>query len=110
MMDIKIIEETIEELENGKTNFDSCQKLASLYILKDHMDSGTTSSFSDEYRKYKDQYARGEIVGNDMINHLKEVCAKEKDEIIKTYSMADTEVEKLEFKNMLDELSLVIKT
>ncbi len=123
MMDKEIIKETIKELENGKTNYDTCLKLSSLYILMDHMcnDDQTPVSESvqpnvrsaeniaDKYQQYKDQYERGEIVGSDMMNHLKELCANEKQILAKAYSLAETEPEKLEFKNMLNELTAMMK-
>ena len=37
MMTIKQIEDEIHKLENGKMTYGSCQALASLYIIKDHM-------------------------------------------------------------------------
>ena len=36
MLNIAEIENTIQELENGNTTFDSCIKLASLYIVREH--------------------------------------------------------------------------
>ena len=35
MIDMDLVEETIEELENRPTNFDTCAKLASLYIIRE---------------------------------------------------------------------------
>ena len=35
-MDMREVEDTIYSLENGVTNFDTCNKLASLYIVRDH--------------------------------------------------------------------------
>lgn len=36
-MTIKQLEEEINKLENGKMTYGTCQALASLYIIKDHM-------------------------------------------------------------------------
>ena len=36
-MNMKEIENTIYELENGETTYQKCQKLANLYVVKDHM-------------------------------------------------------------------------
>ena len=36
-MNIKEIESTIYELENGETTYQKCQKLANLYVVKDHL-------------------------------------------------------------------------
>lgn len=35
-MNMRDVENTIYDLENGVTNFDTCNKLASLYIIRDH--------------------------------------------------------------------------
>ena len=37
-MNMKEINNTIYELENGETTHASCQKLAALYIVKDHIE------------------------------------------------------------------------
>lgn len=37
-MNLKDINESIYELENGATSYDSCHKLASLYVVKDHLE------------------------------------------------------------------------
>lgn len=37
MLDIKDIEEAIQELEQGETTYTACSKLASLYIVRDKL-------------------------------------------------------------------------
>ena len=37
MMDLNEINNTITELQNGKTTFDTCQKLASLFIVREYL-------------------------------------------------------------------------
>ncbi len=37
MLNLEEIDNTIEELESGDTTFSVCDKLASLYIVKEHM-------------------------------------------------------------------------
>lgn len=37
MLDIKDIEEAIQELEQGETTYTACNKLASLYIVRDKL-------------------------------------------------------------------------
>lgn len=38
MIDLVIIQEEIDDLENGETTYESIQKLAWLYIVKDHLE------------------------------------------------------------------------
>ena len=37
MIDLREIEKTIAELKQGKTTFENCERLASLYIVRDHL-------------------------------------------------------------------------
>ena len=37
MIDLTEVENTINELQSGQTTFDSCQKLASLFIVRDYL-------------------------------------------------------------------------
>ena len=43
-MDIKDINRTIEELEKDSTTFENCQKIASLYIVRQNYETGLKSS------------------------------------------------------------------
>ena len=47
MLNLQEIENTIEELEQGATTFDTCLKLSALYIVRDHI-KGTTTRQADE--------------------------------------------------------------
>lgn len=42
MVSLKEIEKTISELENGETSFSACEKLAALYVVKDHLQKPAT--------------------------------------------------------------------
>lgn len=48
MIDINIINQTIQELENENITFASCQKLASLYVVRDHITDIVPDSNIDE--------------------------------------------------------------
>ena len=41
MLDLTLIDNTINELEMSDTNFMNCERLASLYIIKSHFDNYT---------------------------------------------------------------------
>ena len=44
MLNIKEIEEEIKKLENSETTYRNCEKLAILYIVKDHYNSKKSAS------------------------------------------------------------------
>ena len=44
MLDMEQIEATIKELENGTTTFDNCLKLASLYIVQEHLNDANLTA------------------------------------------------------------------
>lgn len=81
-MDIRIINEVIEDLENKETTQENVQELASLYIVREYIVpketcSESTSELLDilpHYRKYcntKRQYQLGETESDSVIESLK---------------------------------------
>lgn len=67
MIDIGEINKAITELENGSTSFAACQKLACLYLVREHLCSNTVvEEYKDilpSYKKYsttKQKYKLGE--------------------------------------------------
>lgn len=58
MIDLNEVNNTIVELQRGETTFDSCQKLASLFIVRDYLNSdGVITEYHDilpSYSKYVD--------------------------------------------------------
>lgn len=116
MVDIEEITKTITELESGETTFDSCLKLASLYICRDNV--------------LKSKYEDGNNV-NDVITEYSDIlpsyykycdCKKEyqlgyKSEDYVTHSMVDLCTEIEEFIQTLfrntespDDRNLIIQT
>lgn len=54
-MNIQEIENTIMELENSNATFDSCEKLASLYVVRDHLLQNNKSQDTDDIiKEYND--------------------------------------------------------
>ena len=53
-MNIKDIEESIVQLENSATTFDNALKLASLYILQEHLNPGLKRMVDDVETELKD--------------------------------------------------------
>ena len=57
MLDLEEIDKTIQELENGETNFGTCQKLSYLYIVREHFakNDAVITEYNDilpNYSKY----------------------------------------------------------
>ena len=126
MLNMQEIENTIEELENGDTNFLNCQRLATLYIVRDRFknalnelvngeNDNVTNELSDilpQYQKYIDikrRYQMGELPERSIEISIKSVC-KEISEFIHTlYSCTDMQAERDCINEMiLDLQNLVI--
>ena len=116
-MNLQEIENTIVELENGDTTYSNCQKLASLYIVKEHYHNtsqqGNTEvikEFNDilpmysEYCRIKRKYQLKELPGDAVIDAIKEVSREIKEFIKTLYANVDTVEEKEELTTMIAEL------
>ena len=109
MLDMNMVNSTISELEHADTTFTNCDKLASLYIIREyHKDSGVQDKVTEElsdilphYSMYCDKKRDYQLnkVGEDvMIDSLQTVC-KEIYEFMQTlYSSTD----------MIDERAIII--
>ena len=115
MLNLKDIDETIEELENGATTMANCQKLAYLYIVRDKItktDSDTVvQEYSDilpSYERYKTEKTKYQLGGGNkqgIINYLSLLCT-EIEEFIKTlYSSTDTPEERAIIKEKITKIS-----
>lgn len=98
MLNITEIQDTIKELENGKTTFETCGKLATLYTVLDHInqDDSIIKEYNDilpEYSKYvelKKQYELGTLDLNTLTNSLGRVVTEIKEFILTLYQGTDT--------------------
>ena len=116
MLDLEEINNTIKELENGDTTFDTCIKLASLYIVQERINSTlskTITTLSTEkndavqkelsdiipsYSKYctaKKSWKLGNVDENQVLQTLKFMCVEIREFIQTLYSSTDTEKERL---------------
>ena len=110
MLELDEINNTIAELENGSTTFDSCIKLAALYTVRDKYRVNQTQDTEPEtqvkkelsdilphYEAYCDtkrNYQLGQIGKDQVIRSIQIVC-KEITEFINTlYSSTDMEEER----------------
>lgn len=111
MIDIDIIEQTIDELEHGDTTFFNCQNLASLYIVREHLKrTNLDKELYDvipAYKKYcsvKKSYQVNEMPEEAIVQSISTVCKELKDFIIKLYNNTDSEAERICIINTLSEL------
>lgn len=102
MLDLTEIKNTIEELENAPTTFANCQKLVSLYIVLNHINTQEKQNedtviqeYSDilpaytEFCKIKKQYQLNQTSIETVTTGIKDVC-KEIYEFLQTlYNNSD---------------------
>lgn len=116
-MDMYMIDSTIDELEQSETNFSNCDKLAMLYIIKDHykkyppVSRGLYDEVEEElndiapqYKKYcelKRDYQLGNIQKDAVLHSLKLVTIEIKEFITILYNNTDMKEERDELKNMI---------
>ena len=115
MLNLDEINRTIQELENGITNFDTCQKLAWLYTIKQYHDNYPVNSVADElkdilpeYKKYikiKKKYQKKELTESAVILSMQNVCTEIKQFIRTLYSSTDMPEEREQIKAMLSNLN-----
>lgn len=107
-MDIKDINRTIQELKEDSTTFENCERLAHLYIVREHLFTDEVQNEFDDilpqYIKYTDmkrKYQLGEISEQAIEKQVKSVC-KEVSEFIHTlYSSTDMPIEREHIKKMV---------
>ena len=123
MLNIDEINNTIIELENGVTTFDTCIKLAALYTVKERIDGSNTIIAADnkvientdevveeyhdilpQYHKYIDikrEYQLGKVAEQAVETQIKKVCDEISEFIHALYTGTDMPVEREHIKDML---------
>ena len=125
MIDLGMIEDTIEDLEQEPLTLDLCEKLATLYICRDNAKSRLNRKIerSDEalnelndiipsYKKYvetKTRYQKYEVVEQMVIIAMQNLCDEITDFISELYHNTETEAERAIIIKMInDELRSAI--
>lgn len=111
-MNIEEIYNTIDELENGETTFDSCNKLASLYIIRNFYNSSDSAESEmydilPSYSRYKEsklRFQKGEIEKTALLNDVSLLYKEVKEFIKALYSTTDTQAERELLHIMINEL------
>ena len=123
MLDLNLIENTIKELEDTDTNFSTCEKLASLYIIRAyHQPSDVQYSTEDEpnirkelddilphyniYCNRKAEYQLGNIGKEPVIHSFKAVCKELIEFITVFYNNTDMIEERDILKEYLEKLNI----
>ena len=116
-MDLYLIDSTIEELESSDTNFSNCEKLATLYIIKEHYKKyppvlrglydeveEELNDIAPQYKTYCDvkrNYQLGNGSKEAVIKSMRGVCKEISDFINILYSSTDTPEERRELQSTL---------
>lgn len=123
MLNLSEIEKTISDLENSDTTFSTCQKLAYLYIVKEHFKNASEPMVTQaneqvkkelndilpQYRTYceiKRRYQMHDTTKEAVIIAMGRVCREIEEFIHILYSSTDTEEERQQIKNMMTSLNL----
>ncbi len=113
MMDIRLINEIIDDLETGETTFDNVKELSSLYVVRDHLLQPTNNVESElndilptykEYCRVKRNYQLNGTSDDIVIRRLKDVCSEIEGFIQILYSSTDMNKERKQIEKMLESL------
>lgn len=127
MLNLSEIERSIKELESGSTTYGNCSKLASLYIVRDHLKSNyqpqtsyennvkneVVKEYSDilpeytEYCKIKRDYQLQKITKDKVISEINDVCNEIKEFITCLYINSDMPEERNQILTMINELQKI---
>ena len=128
MLDIREVDQTIKELENGKTTFDTCAKLADMYIIRKYyatskeMQEETYYGNSDVKKEYRDilpsysefcdlkkHYHMGEISEKPVITAADKMCTEIYEFMTELYEHADMPQEREALEDLVRDLYNNIK-
>ena len=111
MLDLEAIEASIGELESADTTFVNCEKLASLYIVREHLQDGLkteidgiTEELLPSYSKYREGKKREqlhELPENTCISELSQLCEELKELVLRLYT-STTAAERCILSDMLE--------
>lgn len=120
-MDLYKIDDAIYELEQAETNFANCERLADLYIIKEHFKKyppvlrglyddveEELNDIAPQYKKYieiKQKYQMHELSESVVLNSLAGVCKEIVDFIQILYSSTDFPDERKIIAKTLNDLS-----
>lgn len=114
MIDLEEINQAIDQLESTDPTFDSCQKLAALYIVRDKLtkmgQNGVFKELSDifpSYAKYaenKRKFQLHEVSEDSLYAGINLLCIEISEFIRALYASTNTEIERTELRNLIESL------
>lgn len=119
MLDIVQIENTIQELENSVTTFDTCIKLSALYNVREHLQNATRAMVTNDntakelydilpsYKRYieiKQAYQLGTGNPEAVRQAFNNVCQEIQEFILALYSGTDMPEERFLLYNTIQDL------
>lgn len=119
MLDIVQIENTIQELENSVTTFDTCIKLSALYNVREHLQNATQTMVASDntakelydilpsYKRYieiKQAYQLGTGNSEAVKQAFNNVCREIQEFILALYSGTDMPEERFLLYNTIQDL------
>ena len=112
MLDLTLIENTIQELEEKETTFANCEKLAYLYACRDNLARDEVEEELDDilpyYTKYRDikrRYQLHQTIDHEVLQGMTNVCRELKEFINALYSSTEMHKERVLIRDMLQELN-----
>lgn len=107
-INIAEINNTIVELENGETTFVNCQKLASLYVVKEHLETDDViEKYNDILPSYKDycttkaNYQINHLPKEMLIDAMSNVCREIREFLFILFCNTDMKEERIAIKDCL---------
>ena len=117
MLDIEEIENTIHELEEGDTTFDTCIKLSALYNVREHIlnagqkvtdnvtkELGDILPHYEAYIRAKQNYQLEKVGEETVVQYMTAVCQEIKEFMLALYTSTDTPQERFLLHNMVKTL------
>lgn len=97
MVNIEVIEDTIEELENGELSLEDCRYLASLYVIKKELIAHPdTNSFNEEWQTMISNY----IMSRDLLD-LNKLLSSISDTLSELFHTSHSKEERREFEEFM---------
>ena len=118
MLDLQEVNNTIEQLEQGETTFASCEKLASLYIVREHFREVPPDQVKKEYRdilpsyeqyvETKKRFFLHEVPEDAVIAKTHSLCIEIQEFLSMLYSNTENALERSELTELVHSLTKLV--
>lgn len=104
MVNIEVIEDTIEELENGELSLEDCRYLASLYVIKKELIAHPdTNRFNEEWQTMISNY----IMSRDLLD-LNKLLSSISDTLSELFHTSHSIEERREFEEFVGRINSIL--